>query len=96
MERSVLTVALVATGGSFTPVTVTVNVCSVVSARPAVPPVAVTITMYSLLPAAFTGFVLATSAGLSWSGASRKLSTVVVALSALSSNRARSAPPVSA
>ena len=93
MERSWLTVALVTTGGSFTPVTVTVSVCSVVSTRPAVPPVAVTITMYSLLPAAFTGFVLATSAGLSWSGALLKLSTLVVSLS---SNRARSAPPVSA
>ena len=34
MARSWLTVALVTTGGSFTPVTVTVSVCSVVSTRP--------------------------------------------------------------
>ena len=45
--------------------TVTVIVCSVVIARSSVPPVAVTVTMYSLFPASLRGSVLATSAALS-------------------------------
>ena len=45
--------------------TVTVMVCSEVIARSAVPPVAVTVTMYSLFAASLRGSVLATSAGLS-------------------------------
>ena len=45
--------------------TVAVIVCSVVIARSPVPPVAVTVTMYSLFPAPLTGSALATSAALS-------------------------------
>ena len=45
--------------------TVTVMVCSEVSARSPVPPVAVTVTTYSLFPAPFGGSVLAASAALS-------------------------------
>ena len=45
--------------------TLTVIVCSAVSARSAVPPVAVTVTTYSLFPASLRGSVLATSAALS-------------------------------
>ena len=64
-------------GGSATSVTVTTMILLTLFARPSVPPVAVTSTMYSLLPAVFAGNSLPWSVGFSKFGAMLKCNTPV-------------------
>ena len=79
-------------GGSATSVTVTVSVRTALRTRAPVPLVALTVTTYSLFPAALDGSALSASVGLSWFGAARNVSTPASVIE----NFAASAPPLTA
>ena len=78
-------------GGSCTSVTVTMSVLLTDNARAPAPLVAVTVTTYTLFPAAFAGVVLCTSVGFSKSGAE---ANVTAPFDALMENFALSEPPL--